>query len=191
MYAGVPTTSPVVVSAGSRAPGSAQRAMPKSTSLTCSTLPPSRRTLLGAEPLGDAGGHGRGLAQREAAPEQANLQVLAVEPLHGEEALAERGDAVADVADDARVLEVVEHLGLAVEARRVGRAVGAHDLERDDLTGQAVDRAKHGAHGAGPHDPLHLEALGLDAHAPPAVPGYQMQRGDCRGRLACARFLAA
>ncbi len=54
------------------------------------------------------------IAERPA--REAGCEVLAVEPLHGEEQLAGGGLAVGDVADDAGVDQLGEQLDLALEA---------------------------------------------------------------------------
>src|SRR5262245_55741044 len=75
-------------------------------------------------------------------------EVLAVEPLHGEERLAVAGRAVAHVARDAWVVDLGEQAALAGEALRDARVAARLEdqLERDRLPRLAVDGAIDDAH---------------------------------------------
>jgi hypothetical protein len=65
-------------------------------------------------------------------------EILAVEPLHGEEQLTALRLAVSDVADDAGVGELGEQLDLAHEARGVLPARVGEDLEGHGLARGAI-----------------------------------------------------
>src|SRR5262249_21005415 len=98
-------------------------------------------------------------------PVEARRQVLALEPLHGDEVVPAL-DAVGDVADDRRVRELGEDRRLEVEPLGLAQLAPGEDLDGDrGAVGQvagAVDRA----HAARACEPLELEATrnGLTNH---------------------------
>jgi hypothetical protein len=120
-----------------------------------------------AERAGDPGRQRDRVGHRERAALEAGLEDLAVEPLHHEVRLAGPRHPVADVANDAGVLELGEHLDLAREPLRMGALRAGQDLDRHDLVGDGIAGAKHLAHGAAADSRLELEPLvepSLGAH---------------------------
>jgi hypothetical protein len=113
----------------------------------------------GAERLGDPGHEGDGLAEGERAALQAGLEDLAVDPLHGEEQPPRGRHAVGDVADDAGVRELREHLDLAREALGEGALPVGDDLDGHGLAGGRIAGAEHRAHAAGADRLLELEPI--------------------------------
>jgi hypothetical protein len=113
----------------------------------------------GAEGGGDAGGEGDGLAHGEGLALEAGLEVLAVEPLHGQVELARGRLAVGDVADDAGVRELREQLDLALEPRGAVPVRVGDDLDRHGLVRGAIAGAEDLAHAAGSDRLLDLEPL--------------------------------
>ena len=103
-------------------------------------------------------------SRSRAAPE-AGGEILPVEPLHRQIELAVRRLAVGDVRDDAGVLDLGEHLGLAHEALGgVARRDGVvRQLEGDRHAGAAVERTVDGSHAADARLALDLEAAGEHA----------------------------
>ncbi len=87
-------------------------------------------------------GDGRVLAR------EPRRQVLAVEPLHRDEARAAVGDAVGDVTDDRRVSELGQDRRLLVEALRLAHLAAGEDLDRDRRAGREIARAVDRAHAA-------------------------------------------
>ena len=87
---------------------------------------------------------------------------LALEPLHDEEGLAGAGRAVRDVADDARVPELREHLGFAPRSLDLGPRAGVERLDRHERARLAIAGAKHRAHPSGLDVLLDHEAVRED-----------------------------
>jgi hypothetical protein len=99
------------------------------------------------------------LADRQAPPEQALAQRLAVEPLH-RQVLAGRRPPVRHVAHDARVIELGEDARLLGEAlERRGVEPGQH-LQRHRPRRLPIDRPVDDPHAAGSGEPVDLEAFG-------------------------------
>src|SRR5262249_13808058 len=87
---------------------------------------------------------------------------LALEPLEGQKWRSIIHLAGSDEADEGRVGEPGEHLGLAFEALHVGRAAGVEALQGDRAAGALILRAIDGAHRAGACIALDLESSGDD-----------------------------
>lgn len=112
------------------------------------------------ERRGDAGEQRHALVDGEHAATQVLLEVLAREPLHDEIRLAVLTHPVRDVADDARVVELGEQLGLAGESLRLPRLdMRLEQLHGDELAAELVAGAKDHAHAAGSDLDLQPEAV--------------------------------
>jgi hypothetical protein len=86
-------------------------------------------------------------------------EILALQPLHGEEGLSLVGDAVGHVGDDAGVVHLEEQPGLAREALgRIGVTRRMDQLERHGLTVRRVQGPVDGAHAAAARQVLKEEA---------------------------------
>ena len=88
------------------------------------------------------------LGERDRLALQARRQVLALQPLHGDEALARLGDAVGQVAHDRRVGQPGQDRRLLLEARRLAQLAPVQDLDRDGRPVGHVAGAVHRAHPA-------------------------------------------
>src|SRR5262249_11799236 len=96
---------------------------------------------------------------------------LALEPLHDQVGLAARRGAALDVADDARVLEPREHLGLARKALYLQRAHVVQHLDGHRLARAPITRAIDLPHAPRSRGVLDLEAVGEDVSFEHRIPG--------------------
>src|SRR6185369_2142454 len=98
----------------------------------------------GGERVRDAPAQRDALADREPLPAEALAEALPFEPLEREPWLASARGPVRDVANDARVTELLEHLGFAREALGVLGEIeemAPEHLERRERPGVPVERA--------------------------------------------------
>ena len=86
-----------------------------------------------------------GLDPQAPAPEEI-AEVLTLDPLHDQVGLFERRRPVGDVADDVRVMELREHLRLALQARLVLALRVAQHLDGDMGARRVVTGLEHDAH---------------------------------------------
>ncbi len=93
--------------------------------------------------------HAEALGDGEPLPGEPRGEILAVEPLHREVALAGARDAVRHVADDAGVAQIREDGRLALEALDVDGLLPAQELEGDARAVELVDGAVDRAHPTG------------------------------------------
>jgi hypothetical protein len=112
--------------------------------------------------VGDADAEVARLGQRQPAAPQPRRQRLAAQPLHRQVRLADRRQAVGDVADDRRVRQLGQRQRLATEPLGPPLVGLGEQLDRHPLAGQPVARAVHRAHAAGLGQLFELEALGDD-----------------------------
>src|SRR5262245_27119157 len=162
----------------------------------------------GRDRRGGSGEHLQAVRERERSTREDGGEVLAVEPLHGEERLAVAGRAVAHVARDAWVVDLGEQAALAGEALRDARVAARLEdqLERDRLPRLAVDGAIDDAHAAlldesfdlepaGQHEParevqrLLEQGAYLPREALQRVRGRAARAGDLEGRAVRERDL--
>ncbi len=129
----------------------------------------------GGQRLRDALAQRQALVDVERSPREPLREVLALEPLHREPQPPLRRGAVAEVADDRRVLEGRQDLGLADEPLEVVRARQLEELQGDRLAGVAIGREVHGRRPAPPDAVLEAIPAG---HGPPAFP-VRLQPVDC------------
>jgi hypothetical protein len=112
--------------------------------------------------LGERVGHlprqAEHVVERQGPPLQALVQILALEPLHGEERAALGGEAVAEVAHDAGVVELGEDPRLALEPARVIERELPEQLDGRWAPALAVEAAIDGAHGPDAGDALDDES---------------------------------
>ena len=89
-------------------------------------------------------------------------EILAVEPLHGEEQAAVGELAVGDVVDDVGMAQIGDDADLALEARLLTRGGGAaQDLERHRQTALVVDALEDVSTGPAAHTRFDGEPFGL------------------------------
>ncbi len=127
----------------------------------------------GAERLRDARGEGDAVAQRELAFGEVGVEVVPLQPLHGEVGVPGRRAPVRHVADDAGVRDLRQERSLAEEAIRLGGPLGAQHLEGDGVPRVPVLRPEDLAHPARAGDALDLEPPGDELtwlHAPRFAP---------------------
>src|SRR5262249_34848373 len=105
------------------------------------------------------------LGDRERLPVEARREVLALEPLHGDEVVAAL-DAVGDVPDDRRGRQLGEDRRLEAEALGLAQLAPREDLDGDRAAVGPVRPAIHRAHAARAREPLELEPTrnGLTNH---------------------------
>ena len=156
------------------------------------------------ERLGDLPGDLERLVERDGAPREALLEVLALDQLEGEEGLAVGFLEPVD-GGDVRVVERGEQMRLALEAPQAVGVLGhlrRQDLDRDVAVEVRVGRAVDLAHPAGaerrgdpvvrqrPADQRSLPWTGADYEAPrapdyrptrPSLLGQHLARVDARG----------
>jgi hypothetical protein len=100
--------------------------------------------------VGERPGHAPGERERlvhaEPPPPEQRGEIFAVEPLHDEVLLVQRRGALGDVADDGRVAETGDHLGLPLEPGAVFGRGPAQDLDGDGRAASEVDRLEDLAH---------------------------------------------
>jgi hypothetical protein len=106
------------------------------------------------------------LGEGQLGPLQPLGQGLARQPLHHQVRLALRGDPAVDVADDPRVGQRREDLGLAGEALELEALRVVHHLQGDQRTGLPVARPIDLAHPPEPRQLLDREPLVDDLSAP-------------------------
>ncbi len=130
---------------------------------------------------------GQRLLGGEAALHEAALQVLALQPLHGQERGPVGGLPVPEVTDDARMIEGPQHARFALEALAVD--VGAaHDLQRDERTTLDVSGSEDVTHAPAARGLLDHEALvehAAELHAPIVVAA--LPKGSPGSRLELVR----
>jgi hypothetical protein len=100
-----------------------------------------------AEGIGDPACDCYALVDSQPRLQQALAKRHTLGPLHGDvRGTSVAGVPVAEVADDVRMLERCQDLGLPAESRAMQRAL-SQELQRDDLAAEAVS-ARHAAHAA-------------------------------------------
>ena len=114
------------------------------------------------ERVGELGGDGDRVLDREHDLGDLVRERHPVDPLHRQVRSAVLGQPVMDVADDCGVTERGEQRRLALEALIPLGALAVEDLEGDRHPGEAVDRAEHRAHRAIARGPLDREPPGDD-----------------------------
>jgi hypothetical protein len=101
------------------------------------------------------------------------VQRLAFEPLHRDEVLVLRGEAVRDVPHDSRMRELGEHRSLTREACRIPLANPGQHLQRDDATRRQILCPIHRPHTTSAGDRIDPEPVRDDlsgAHSSTSVP---------------------
>lgn len=86
----------------------------------------------------DALGHDERFGDRQTIAREPRFEILPLDPLHREPGLRVARRAMSDVADQARVRELREELGLALEPINLLARTTLEDLERDGLTAEVV-----------------------------------------------------
>ena len=111
------------------------------------------------------------------------LEGAALEPLHGEVAVARRRPTVGDVANDARVRELGEQRGLALEAAVLARARRVQHLDGDRAAIERVAGLIDDAEPTFAYLAQQLEAVPADSrHARTGWGRWPRRRNVCPGR---------
>lgn len=122
-------------------------------------------TLVGeGKGFGDLLDQAQAIVHRERPPRKALSEILAFEPIHGEEALTVGSLAVRNMSDDAGVAKLGQELGFAGEALHFAMSfVSMQKFEGDGVSAVTVGGAVDGAHAAAACGALDLEAIGKEA----------------------------